>query len=96
MEGKESAARQWGHPVPPQRTNTHRTTVTVNFLLLGSRGKFLLSLLNYTSFGFISKFKLKQLLRRWIKAFFKMFQATEDKILVPYINLDPVRAQRRG
>lgn len=54
-----------------QSNDIHRTVVTTRFLSLCSQGKILLSLLNYASFAFITKYNLKQLLGRWVKTFFK-------------------------
>lgn len=59
----------------------HCTVVTTCFLSFCSQGKFLLSLLNYASFAFITKYNLKQLLGRWVKTFFFLCQAREDKMI---------------
>lgn len=57
----------------PSRIHGHRAVVTADSLSFCSQGKRLLSLLNYASFGFITKLNLKQLLRRWVQAFFFLF-----------------------
>lgn len=63
-----------------QSNDIHRTVVTTRFLSLCSQGKILLSLLNYASFAFITKYNLKQLLGRWVKTFF-LCQARKDKMI---------------